>query len=123
MYCKTCGKEINENAVVCVNCGVLLDNATLEQINGHKESKKTNVCALVGFILSLVGFVLGIYVSPLIVAGFILSIIGLTQYKKTGVGKGFAIAGIAISASAFALYFIIFMSLMFSACWWNFWYC
>ena len=93
MYCKTCGKEINENAVVCVNCGVLLDNATLEQINGQKESKKTNVCALVGFILSLVGFVLGIYVSPLIVAGFILSIIGLTQYKKTGVGKGFAIAG------------------------------
>ena len=83
MYCKTCGKEINENAVVCVNCGVLLDNATLEQINGQKESKKTNVCALVGFILSLVGFVLGIYVSPLIVAGFILSIIGLTQYKKT----------------------------------------
>lgn len=123
MYCKTCGKEINENAVVCVNCGVLLDNATLEQINGQKESKKTNVCALVGFILSLVGFELGIYVSPLIVAGFILSIIGLTQYKKTGVGKGFAIAGIAISASAFALYFIIFMSLMFSACWWNFWYC
>ena len=123
MYCKTCGKEINENAVVCVNCGVLLDNATLEQINGQKESKKTNVCALVGFILSLVGFVLGIYVSPLIVAGFILSIIGLTQYKKTGVGKGFAIAGIAISASAFALYFIMCMSLMFSACWWNFWYC
>ncbi len=123
MYCKTCGKEINENAVVCVNCGVLLDNATLEQINGQKESKKTNVCALVGFILSLVGFVLGIYVSPLIVAGFILSIIGLTQYKKTRVGKGFAIAGIVISASAFALYFIIFMSLMFSACWWNFWYC
>ena len=121
MYCKTCGKEISENAVVCVHCGVLLDNATLEQINGQKQTKKTNVCALVGFILSLVGFVLGIYVSPLIVASGI--IIGLTQYKKTGVGKGFAIAGIVISASAFALYFIIFMSLMFSACWWNFWYC
>ena len=22
MYCKECGKQINENAVVCVNCGV-----------------------------------------------------------------------------------------------------
>ena len=50
--------------------------------------RKTNTCAVVGFILSFFcGF-----------AGLIISIIALNQIKKTGEkGKGLAIAGIVIT--------------------------
>ena len=52
-------------------------------------NNKTNICALLGFIFSLVccgGL-----------PGLILSIIGLVQINKTGEkGKGFAIAGIVL---------------------------
>ena len=50
--------------------------------------RKTNTCAIVGFILS---FFCGL-------AGLIVSIVALSQIKKTGEkGKGLAIAGIVIT--------------------------
>ena len=55
----------------------------------YEQPKKTNICALLGFIFSLVccgG-----------IPGLVLSIIGLVQIKKSGEkGKGLAIAGIVI---------------------------
>lgn len=90
MYCKNCGNEIHNEAVVCIHCGCAVNGQTAQ-----KQTTKTNVLAIVGFALS--------FFIPL--AGLICSIIG---YKKAdsdynGNGKGFAIAGTVIGAIELAI--------------------
>lgn len=104
MYCKNCGSEVHEEAVVCTKCGVLL-----KEINNTKSSNESeNTFGLIGFILS--------FFIP--VVGLILSIIG---YKKARDGdakyKSLALAGIIISAVSIGLYvlFIIIWFIMFFA--------
>ena len=46
MFCKNCGKEINDNAVVCPHCGVQVG-----KVETSSDGKKNNM-ALIGFILS-----------------------------------------------------------------------
>lgn len=85
MYCKNCGKEINDNAAICPFCGVVVNKNALAQ----NSENQTNVLAIVGFIFSFL----------IAIVGLICSIIG---YKKApelnGNGKGLALAGIIISA-------------------------
>lgn len=100
MYCKKCGKQITDDAKFCPYCGANISEgapctyAPPPQYNqypvqngagnGTENKQTTNVCALVGFILS--------FFVPL--AGLILCIIGI---RKPGY-RGLAIAGIVISA-------------------------
>ena len=87
MFCKFCGKEINDNAVICPNCGVATDNYN----NAATAPEQKNTMALIGFILSF-------FVA---IAGLIISIIAYKNAKKpeyNGDGKNFALAGIIISA-------------------------
>ncbi len=87
MYCKKCGQEINENAIICPHCGVATDNMS----KTAPVPAQKNTIALVGFILS--------FFVPMV--GLILSIIGYQNVKKpeyAGDGRSFAVAGIAISA-------------------------
>ena len=75
--------------------------------------KKTNTCALVGFILSLVSSLMccGV-ISPI---SLIVSIIGLVQVNKSGEeGKGLSIAGIIISAIFILLLIIMVLFLIIS---------
>ena len=81
MFCKNCGKEIDNKAVVCPNCGVATDAFT----ERHEEQ---NILAIVGFILSFF----------IAIAGLICSIIGYKNAPQFGgKGKGLALAGIIIS--------------------------
>ncbi len=81
MFCKNCGKEIDDKAVVCIYCGV----ATNQEL-AHK--RQTNVLAIVGFILSF-------FVA---IAGLVCSILGKKKADElNGNGKGLATAGIVIS--------------------------
>lgn len=100
MYCSKCGKEILDDAVMCVYCGC--------ETNVKKSNGNDNIFAIVGFICSF-------FVS---IAGLILSIIGLKKVKDCGTGKGFAIAGIVISSVQIlicaAYIFLVYMSLFFS---------
>lgn len=92
MFCTNCGKEINDNAVICPNCGV--PTANLKQQSAPAPapvSETTNTLAIVGFVLS---FFTGL-------VGLIVSILGYNKSKEpemNGSGRGFAIAGIAISS-------------------------
>jgi hypothetical protein len=57
------------------------------------DIKPTNTMALVGFILSLAGFVTGITAIP----GIVLGHIGLHQIKRTGeAGHGLGVAALII---------------------------
>jgi len=50
MFCKECGKEIKENAVVCIHCGIL--TAQDNYIDGQKEWLVT---LLLNFFLGVFG--------------------------------------------------------------------
>ncbi len=79
MYCKTCGKEIDDNAYVCPHCGVKTNVVT---------EKKTNTLAIVGFVLSFF----------FAIAGLICCIIARRQIKESAEGgAGLALAGLIIS--------------------------
>ena len=39
MYCKHCGSELKEHAVVCVNCGCSVDNAIQNNKSTNNEQK------------------------------------------------------------------------------------
>ena len=101
MFCKNCGKEIDDNAVVCPNCGVATEKMAA---NTTPAPAQKNSMAIAGFVLALLGFNL---------IALILSIVGLTNSKKpeyAGDGKGFAIAGIVISCITTAIWIIVFAS-------------
>ena len=82
MYCRNCGAEINEDAVICMSCGV--------PTGKDAPKKEQNVLALVGFILSFF----------MQIAGLIFSIIAYRRCKENPEleGKNMALAGILISA-------------------------
>lgn len=57
MYCKKCGKEINDNAVICPSCGCATDK--YEQKNFKNESDSSSAgWAVLGFLIPLVGLIL-----------------------------------------------------------------
>ena len=97
-YCERCGNELHDEAVFCPKCGCAV---RYEKPQWKDDpSARVNVCALVGFILSLTSviFIVNIF-GILSVAGLVNSIIGLVNCeKKKQRGKGFAIAGVAVGA-------------------------
>ena len=56
MYCAKCGKEINDEAVVCIHCGCAVGNkkATVQKA----EDAPNAGFALLGFFIPLVGLIL-----------------------------------------------------------------
>lgn len=108
MFCKNCGKEINDNAVVCPNCGVATEN--MAKNNSAPAPAQKNSMAIAGFVLALLGFN---------VISLILSIVGLSYSKRpeyAGDGKGFAIAGIVLSCIYIAFFIILYATCGVAAC-------
>ena len=118
MFCKSCGKEVKDEAVICPYCGCALAKIA---VNGEtekpEEKRKINVLCLVGFILSalswllffllngiarVVSFSRGIvclFFSIIGIVGLILSIIGVVQSnRKNGRLKSLGVAGISAAA-------------------------
>ena len=52
-YCSKCGKEINEEAVVCIHCGCRVESAPY-----HEEDKKSPGFGVLGFFFPLIGLIL-----------------------------------------------------------------
>ena len=91
MFCKKCGKEIHDGAVVCPHCGM-----QVAELRPAKD--KTNVLAVVGFVFSFL----------IAIVGLICSIIGYNNADEYGGnGKGLAKAGIIISIVSMALSILI----------------
>lgn len=99
IYCKTCGKEVNDQAVICPHCGCQLV-AIVEPEKTEPAKKKINVLCIVGFVLFFVSLLLALY-GTVAIAGLVLSIIGLVQANKNGERlKGLGIAGICVAAGS-----------------------
>lgn len=88
-FCRNCGKELNEEQNVCLNCGVAVASAT-------KTNNKADRNAMVGFILGLVSIVawfIPLFGYPVCICGIIFSAKGL----KSSTNKGKAITGLVLS--------------------------
>ena len=101
MYCKNCGHEVNENAVICPHCGCQIQSfgPTNNQANNNanQTQQKSNPLAIVGFVLSF-------FVA---LAGLICSILGYNKAKNEGLEhKNLALAGIIISIVNMVLTFL-----------------
>ncbi len=74
MYCKHCGKEIDENAIYCQYCGTKIE-VYVESDKPIKPKKENSAIGILAIIFSALGG------SGL---GLIFSIIGLCMYKTRG---------------------------------------
>ena len=55
MYCKNCGRAVDDNSLYCYNCGVRLDNTSSENIS---EDNSSFGFAILGFFIPIVGLIL-----------------------------------------------------------------
>ena len=60
MYCKKCGKEINDEAVVCIHCGC----AVAKEVEQDYNQPKNGIGFLMGFFLGIIGLIIGICLYP-----------------------------------------------------------
>ena len=93
-YCINCGKELEEGAAACGQCG----KSTGVSNNGSSSSSSSekNVMAIIGLIISIVSLIL--CCGSLSWLSLIFSIVGIfTASNVGGNGKGMAIAGTIIS--------------------------
>ena len=56
MYCSKCGKEINDEAVICVHCGCAVENKMNTKAN--EADAPSTAWAVLGFFIPLVGLIL-----------------------------------------------------------------
>lgn len=102
MFCKNCGKEIDDKAAICVYCGV----STKAEC---EEKEKTNGFGIAGFVVSLVSLWLGSYYCIASIVGLVLSIIGMSKSKVCGKCNGLAVAGLVIGIISLVIWGIIWI--------------
>ena len=92
MFCRYCGKELPDNAVVCTGCGCL---ANEDLIAPQTEAQlQKNGMAVAGFVCS--------FLMP--VLGWVFGGIGLSRSKRrNGKGKSLSVAAIVIASVNFVL--------------------
>lgn len=61
MYCSKCGNKINDNASVCVKCGVFVTNHNIPITNSRKK-KRINPFGIISIIIGIISFCLTIRV-------------------------------------------------------------
>ena len=59
MYCKKCGKEIDNDAVICTSCGCAVDKESIK--NG---TKKTGVGVLFALFLGILALIISLLLYP-----------------------------------------------------------
>lgn len=96
MFCSKCGKEIPDEAVVCVHCGCATENSTKAIAN--KDDKSSFGFALLGFFIPLIGLILWLVWK------------NETPLKAKSAGKG-ALTGFIVSVVFYILYFALIIGL------------
>ena len=102
MFCKNCGKEIDDNAVVCPHCGVMQKTLAAE------EKKPVNGLGIAGFVISLLSMWLSVYFCIASIIAVILSAIGYAKREKHSV-NGLALAGLIIGIVTLVIWFIVWL--------------
>ncbi len=118
MFCKTCGKEIDETSAFCPNCGCEINTAepVSEDKDSTKETKKQNTFCLIGLILAIVSWFIALY-GTVAIAGLVLSVLGIQQTKKEGQPTNpLGLTGVVLSVvSLIYTFFVLLFGIAFFA--------
>ncbi len=60
MYCKNCGQQIDDDAYVCIHCGVKIDKQTKAGKGMEKKNILGGLALIFAFLSPIVGIILGI---------------------------------------------------------------
>lgn len=112
MFCKYCGAQLDDNAVICPHCGIPTDKFNAQPTpNNTQAAKKTNGMAIAALVVSLIGLFGGGYllcIPPVI--GLVLSILGIQQANRTnGSGRGMAIGSLIVSVISVVFWVIVWI--------------
>ncbi|MBQ8310563.1 MAG: zinc ribbon domain-containing protein [Clostridia bacterium] len=91
MYCKKCGKELNDEAVVCVHCGCAIEGK--QSVTAQADAPNMGM-AVLGFFIPVVGLILYLIWKK------------DTPLKAKSAGKG-ALIGFCVSMALSIIYGII----------------
>lgn len=70
-FCTNCGKELEENAALCLNCGVLVENNSNNTTVNNETNKKKKGLPTWAIVLIIVGSVLLVPVIVIIAIGLL----------------------------------------------------
>lgn len=101
MFCKNCGKEIDDNAVVCIHCGAATGKLT-------DSEKKVNGLGVAGFVIGLLSIFLNVYFCIASVIAIVLSAVGIKKAKQYSV-NGLAVAGLVISILSLLIWGLVWI--------------
>ena len=102
MFCQKCGKEIHNEAVVCIHCGCSVNRGSSVSTQNTsyravQESSSTANCAMLfAFLIPIVGLILGI--------------IGVNKYITPSY-KSRSVSAIVISIIVWILSFVLMFSM------------
>ncbi len=94
MYCSNCGKELNENAAVCLGCGVT--------VNKQPQESSVHVSAgwwWLGFFIPLAGLLIWVFCNDS----------EPQKAKKAGTG---ALVGVIVSVVLVILWYVLVFGLI-----------
>lgn len=116
MFCRNCGKQINDEMKFCPFCGTATNFTPVNaNVQTPAPTKKTNGFSIAGFVISLVSFYLGFFFCIVPALGLVFGIIGLNAPKETNSGHGLALAGVIISSITFAFWCIYWLFIILAA--------
>jgi len=109
--CPKCAEEVKRAAKVCRFCGHEFDDILEIEEEEYEEETHTSpkTFAIIAFIIAIVSFIIAVFTGGMFLIacliGLVLSIIALTKFKRfeEKEGRGFAIAGIVLSAIGLVL--------------------
>lgn len=99
MFCKYCGRQVDEQATFCTHCGGRLRGAaapaqTLSPVQPIAPAQKpVNGFGIAAFVIGIVCLFIGYYIFLVAAVGIVLGAIGVAYRKKYRV-NGLAIAEI-----------------------------
>ena len=108
MFCKNCGKVIDDNAVVCPNCGIQVKEIKSE--TAVSSVKHVNGLGIAAFVVSLLSLWLGMYFVIASLVGLGLSIGAMVLHNKYNSCNGLAIAGLVLSIISTVIWLIVWIA-------------
>ncbi len=99
MYCKNCGKEIDDKADICIHCGVKVDKKQVQYYEEDGDSK-AGLGVVMSLFLGLIGLIIG------------LCMYSSGSYERKTFMKGWGITTLVCVIVGVILYFTVFAGLL-----------
>lgn len=109
MFCSNCGKEIADNAVVCIHCGVATNLAPGIITPSAVGPRKVNGFGIAGFVIGVISLYFGVYFCIAPIVGLVFSILGMVQRRKFTSCNALAVAGLVLNIVALVFWLFIWI--------------